>query len=165
MVALSTSELDRLERFAAIEGQIAELEEVRLAEVADVHARIDTAVAPLRAQHAKLAGELHNWWDKRGAALLPKGRKSVVVAGVELGTRANRPTLLIQGDENSVIEALGALRWAKPFLRSKITIDRAAVLKELDGKRGPAFAELGLTKGGGDSVFFVRRAQQEGIVR
>lgn len=165
MTALSKNELAKLERFAELEGQLAELEEVRSAELADVHLRIDRETAPLRTARDKIASELQAWWDKRRAELLPAGRKSVVVAGVELGSRANRATLLVQGDENAVVEALGALRWAKPFLRSKVSIDRTAVLKALDGTRGPAFAELGFAKGGGDEEFFVRRAAQEGLVK
>lgn len=163
MTPLSTTDLAMLERFAEVQAQLDEIDQARAAEIAVIHARADAAAEPLRAEQIKLTGKIQAWFDKRGHLAVPVGRKSVVIGGCEIGRRAVRPSLTIAGDEAAVIEALGALRWGKPFLRTKVTIDRAVVLKALDGTRGDALAELGFAKAGGEDQFFVRRAEQEGL--
>mgnify|MGYP001480222763 FL=1 len=93
---------------------------------------------------------------------MPKGRKSVELGGCMIGSVTSRTHLTLSGDEDAVIEVMKALRWAKPFLRSVVTIERAGVLKALDGSRAKALADLGFEKGGGTETFFVKRAQQQG---
>lgn len=163
MIAPTAAELARLERFAELEGDLAEIEELRSSRIAEINAYSDAVAAPLRAEQAKLTAAIETWFAKRGAAMVPAGRKSVVIGGCEVGTRSGRATLAIQGDEQAVVDALGLLRWGKPFLRHKVTLERAAVLKELDGSRGPALAELGFSRAEGTETFFVRRAVQEGL--
>jgi len=163
MALLTAAELARLERFAEVEGALADIEEDRAAKLASIHAEADAKGAPLRAEQAKLAKQLEDWFAKRRTALLPKGRKSVVLGGCELGSRSARTTLSIDGEESDVIDAMRVLRWAKPFLQPKVTIRRADVLKALDGKHGPALTELGFAKAGGSETFFVHRAVQEGL--
>lgn len=150
------------EKLAVLEGQIAEIEAGRQDSIAAINARADTAANDLLAQRDAIAEKLEPWWKKAGKALLEGKRKSIELGGCVIGTVASRKSLAIAGDEGAVVELMRGLRWAKPFLREKWSIDRAATLKALDGKHKPKLVELGFDETGGEDKFFVKRAEQGG---
>lgn len=150
------------EQFALLDGQIAAIEEQRQADIAAANANADRAANDLIAQRDTIAAKLAPWWASAEAQLTAGKRKSLELGGCIVGTRESRPSLQLAGEEQDVVAALGALRWAKPFLRIKSTLDRAHTLKSLDGKHAGLFAELGVTRREGEAEFFVKRAEQGG---
>lgn len=150
------------ERLAELQGGIDAINAGRARDIALINAAADSASHDLIAERDAIAGKLAEAWSDLAPKILPEGRKSSELGGCMIGSVTARPSLTLVGDEAAVVEALQALRWAKPFLRSRVTIDRTGVLQALDGKRGPALAELGFAKGGGEEQFFVRRAEQQG---
>lgn len=152
------------ERFAEIEAEVGTIDGARNDLIAAANAEADGKLAPLLEEKAQLAGKLDAWWGKGGreAALegQKKGARSVELGGCLVGERKERATLQIAGAEEDVVEMLRGLRWAKPFVRIKYSLDRAQVLKDIDGKHSVAFAELGLSKAEGKDQFYVKRAEQ-----
>ncbi len=152
-----------LERYAEIADALVTIEAERSDALARVHAAADTAASDLITERDQIAAKLEPWWQAAGAALTGGKRKSQLIAGCEIGTVKARDTLAIAGEEQDVIELLGKLRWAKPYLREKVSIEKAAVLKAIDGPRGNDFAQLGISRKPGEDVFFVKRAEPEGL--
>jgi phage host-nuclease inhibitor protein Gam len=153
-----------LEQFADLDGQIATIEAERTAGIADVNARCDRASTDLVRRRDAVREKLASWWGKAGAKLTDGKRKSIELGGCEVGSVKSRATLTIAGEEKDVVALLSALRWAKPFLRIKTSLDRAALLKGLDGKHQVALAEMGVAREGGDEQFFVKRTEQAGTL-
>lgn len=161
----SLNEAQRLcERWAAIDGEIAAIEEARAVAIAAANAEVDKDLAPLVAQRAAIAGKLEPWWSENAKALTQGKRKSAELGGVVLGTRVSRARLAIAGELADVVQTLSGLRWAKPFLRQKIELDRVAVLGAIDGKHGQALAELGVTAEQGAETFYMERTKQTGTL-
>ena len=152
-----------LERYAELEDAIVKIGAARDAAIADANAAADGQSRELIAEREQIAAKLEPWWQAAGPALTQGKRKSIELGGCEIGAVKSRATLAVAADEQDVIERLGALRWAKPFLRTKVSIDRVATLKAVDGSRSAALAELGITRKEGQDVFFVKRAEQEGV--
>lgn len=151
------------ERLAELQGGIDVINAERSLGIAVLNARADKASHDLIAERDAIAAKLAEAWPDLAAKVLPAGRKSAELGGCMIGSVTARPSLTLAGDEAAVVEAMQALRWAKPFLRSRVTIDRAGVLKALDGSRAGALVELGFGKGGGDEQFFVRPVEQGGV--
>lgn len=151
-----------LEAFASLEGDIADIEANRAACIADVNARCDTAANALIERREQIREKLQPWWADNADELTQGKRKSIELGGCMIGSRAGRAALTIARKEQDVVEVLRTLRWAKPFLRVKTMLDRAAVMKSIDGRHSVTFAELGITRTEGDETFFVERAEQEG---
>jgi hypothetical protein len=154
----------QLERYAKLEAQLAAFENARANNIAVVNAVADEAIAPIAAERDRLKASLEGWFDEAGRALLPKGRKSMELGGCMVGSRASRSSLTIAGDEHDVVAVLQGLRWAKPLLRVKTTLNRSAVLSSLDGKHQVALAELGIGRSEAQETFFVERAEQAGTI-
>ncbi len=98
-----------------------------------IKAQRDTRISELEAQAAPLFAGLKAWWEAGGKDELAKGKRSAEVAGAKIGIRLTPPAVKTKrgvklGD---VAVWLGSLRWtrAKDFLRTKIELDRQAVIK------------------------------------
>lgn len=117
-------QLDRdqaLERLAADEA-IARIKQAR-----------DERLRELEAQAADLFAGIKAWWEAGGKEELAKGKRSTEIAGAKIGIRLTPPAVKLKrgvklGD---VISWLSGLRWAraKDFLRTKIELDKQAVIK------------------------------------
>ena len=59
-------------------------------------------------------------------------------------------------------QKLAAARWSKPFVKTKVTLDMAAIKKGLEGKKRQQLLEAGLSIVTGDEVFFIGRTEQSG---
>lgn len=153
-----------LERYSTLSAELAGVEANRNAAIAATNAVADTLAAPMLAELEQLRTKLASWWGKKGAELTQGKRKSIVLGGCELGCRMPRATLTIAGDEDAAIQALSAVRWGKPFLRTKVSIDKVATLKGLDGAQGPRLVELGFGRETGKSEFFVKAVEQAGTL-
>lgn len=152
-----------LERYAELADWIVKISARRDAAIADANAAADGQSRDLIAEREQILAKLEPWWKAAGPALTKGKRKSIELGGCKIGAVKARDTLAVDGDEEQVIAELGKLRWAEPFLRLKISIDRTATLKAVDGPRGEALAGLGITCQPGEDVFFVKRAEQEGV--
>lgn len=146
-----------LERHAALEGELAAIEANRAQALAATNAVADALAMPLIDELAAIVGKLKPWWAKAAPELTKGKRKSVELGGCHIGTRSGRASLTIAGDEDAVVTVMRTLRWAKPFVRTKFSIDRAATLKAIDGKHAGALAQLGFAKSDGTAIFFVER--------
>lgn len=154
-----------LDRVARIDGETATIEQNREAAIAATNAISDTLALPLIEERAKIVALLEPWWAKAGAGLLTGKRKSLVLGGCTIGTKAGRGKLGIpDAGEDAAIAALKALRWAKPLLRVTTSLDRAEIAKAITGKRAAALAELGFRNIPGAETFFVDRVAQPGTV-
>lgn len=151
-----------LERFAGVDGQIASIEEARRAELAKVNAAYDELAAPLLTEHVDLKAKLTSWWQNAGASLTQGKRKSMAIGGCEIGSRSSAATLGIEGDEKKITAALASKPWAQELVRTTTSIDRAAVLKSIDGAHAKDLARLGFSKIDGTDTPFVKRVQQGG---
>jgi len=153
-----------LERYSNLDAQIAEIEADRTDSIASINANCDRAANALIEQRDAIAAKLEPWWAKNGEKLTEGKRKSIELGGCEVGSVAGRPTLSIMGDEKDVVAVLSGLRWAKPFLRIKASLDRVALLKGTDGKHSVALAELGIGRDEGKERFYVKRVEQGGTL-
>jgi phage host-nuclease inhibitor protein Gam len=153
-----------LEHWADLDAQIAAIEADRKDSIADVNARCDRAETELLRRRDAVNQKLASWWAKAGEKLTEGKRKSIELGGCEIGSVKARATLTIAGEEKDVVAALSALRWAKPFLRIKASLDRVALLKGLDGRHSVALAELGVGRDKGAEQFTLKRVDQNGTL-
>ena len=153
-----------LERFAEVDAELAEIEAVRNNAIVAANLEADQAGQALLAERAGLVGALGAWWPDAAAGLTLGKRKSIELGGCEIGSVKGRATLALAGDEGVVIAAMQALRWAKPLLRVKVSLDKTAILKTLDSPRAAALGELGFSRNDGEEAFFVRRLVQAGTL-
>lgn len=153
-----------LERFARVDGEIEAVEGERNAAIGRVNAEADTALAPMISERDAIRAKLSVWWGEAGHALATKGKKSIELGGCMIGARAGRGSLGLTGDEDAVIAALQRRDWAKPLLRTKVSIDRAAVLKSIDGVYARDLAKLGFRRVTGEETVWIERTAQSGTV-
>jgi hypothetical protein len=154
----------KLAKWAALDAQIAAIEATRNAAIAVANKIADDEMAPLLKQRDAIVPKVEPWWWEAGKALLKGKAKSMQLAGCMIGSRKDRDTLAIDGDETIVIGTLEKLAWAKPLLRYSVEIDKAAVLTSLDGVYKDKLAKLGLRRQVGADTFFVKRVAQGGTI-
>ncbi len=156
------------ERYAVLADEIGAIEAKRNAMIADANARADRAVADLVTECDDIAMKLKPWWSEHGGELTAKvgdgTRKSIELGGCMIGSRAGRSSLAVVGKEADVVDVLAGLRWAKPFLRVKTTLNRPALMAAAGGNRKVALAEIGITRTTGDEQFYIERAEQAGTI-
>jgi phage host-nuclease inhibitor protein Gam len=153
-----------LERFAELDGEIAKVEEARRAELAQVNAEADAMIAPFLPERDAIVARLQAWWLEAGPALTGGKRKSMTLGGCEIGSRKSRAMLGIAGDVAKVTERLAKQPWANEMVITTISIDRAAVLKSIDGAHAKDLAKLGFSRVEGSETVFVKRVQQGGTI-
>lgn len=133
-------------KFVAIDREIA-LERLAAAAAIDkIAAQRDARLAELQAQAQPLFAGLKAWWEAGGKEELAKGKRSAEVSGAKIGIRLTPPKVKFQRKVKAedVVAWLKGLRWtrAKDFLRTKIELDRQAVIKAVsaDEEIGDRFA-------------------------
>ena len=151
-----------LERYAALEDQIAWTEGLRNSAIAAANAASDREAEPLIAERDEIRTKLEPWWSENATEVTGGKRKSAELGGCLIGTVAGRDSLDVAGDEAQVVTALGKRDWAKPLLRVKTSLDRSAILKSIDGVYKKQLAALGLKRKCGEVTFFIKRAEQGG---
>lgn len=153
-----------LEQYADVDGQLASIEEARRAELVKVNATFDDLAAPLLTKRDRMLGKLVAWWPDAGPGLTGGVRKSIALGGCEIGSRSSRATLGIAGDVAKVTAALANKPWSAEMVTRTVSIDRAAVLKSIDGAHAKDLAKLGFSKVDGVETVFVKRVQQGGTM-
>lgn len=152
------------ERYAVLDAQIAAIEAGRRDALAAVNARADTATVDLIDQRDRIEEKIEPWFMAAKAELTEGKRKSIELGGCMLGTRTGKATLVVAGKQEDVAAVMSGLRWAKPFLRVKTSIDAVATLKATDGKKADALAKLGISKRDGEESFYIQRVEQSGTI-
>lgn len=152
-----------LERFAAIEGDLALIEAARSEALARANAAADREATPLLAERDALAEALREWWHDAAPALTGGERKSIELGGCVIGTRADKPALAVTGPVPDKISALLKLGWGKHLVKISTTLDRRAIAKVLDGPHAAELAELGFSLKHGAEGFVLERVAQEGV--
>lgn len=151
------------ERFAQRQAEIGAIQAKRDKDIAAINADADRALTDLIAERDLIGEKLQPWWAKSGHQLLQGKRKSVELGGCVLGTAKAKLKLGVPADLDAAVAKLQAERWGKKFLITTVSADRKAILKGVEDKtRGPVLKALGFAIDGGEDVFFVKRAEQEG---
>lgn len=154
----------QVERFAAVDAELAGIEAVRNAAIVAANQVADEAGVKLLKEREELVTALATWWPGAAPALTQSKRKSIELAGCTVGSKAGRVSLALAGDEDDVIVVMGKLRWAKALLRSKVSLDKPAILKQLSGTRGEELGKLGFKQQAGGETFFIERVAQDGTL-
>lgn len=131
-----------LGEYVAIDRDIA-LEQLAAEAAMDrIKAQRDARLAELRAQAQPLFAGLKAWWEAGGKDEVAKGKRSAEIAGAKIGIRLTPPAVKLKrgvklGD---VVDWLGSLRWirARDFLRTKVELDRQAVIKAVQAEQDVA---------------------------
>lgn len=154
-----------LERFAQLGLEIELAEASRAEAIVAANAAADQILLPMVQERDQLLAALEPWWKRMGAALLTGKRKTVELAGCIIGTKAATASLSFgPGDEKAALASLQAAKWAKPYVRTTPSIDKAAVKKALPGKHGEQLKALGFSLPDVGDVFVLERATQAGTV-
>lgn len=158
----SRTEAVRLcEQWAALDGEIAAIEEARDAAIAAANAEVDKDLLPLVARRSAIAAKLEPWWKANGGALTDGKRKSAELGGAVLGTRTGSGKVTVAGPIDAVIATLRASRTlGRLFVRPKFELDKPEVRKGLEGRHGPALRALGLGFEPGVETFYIERTGQ-----
>jgi len=137
---LMMGEFVQIERDKALERLSAE------AAIDRIKAQRDQRLAELEAEAKPLFAGLKAWWEAGGKDELAKGKRSAELGGGKIGIRLTPPAVKFQRGVKpaDVIAWLRDLRWAraKDFLRTKIDLDKQAVIKAVsaDEEIGDRFA-------------------------
>jgi phage host-nuclease inhibitor protein Gam len=93
----------------------------------------DEKLRELEAQAQPLFAGLKAWWEAGGKDQLAFGRRSASVGGAKIGVRLTPPAVKLKRGVKAgdVVAWLGSIRRAraKDFLRIKVDLDKAAVIK------------------------------------
>ena len=151
-----------LERHAVLEGQLAHIEGVRSTLISKTNAASDASAKPVLDEIAEIYAKLQPWWAVAAPELTKGKRKSIELGGCLIGTREGKDKLGTAEDLEPVIKSLQRREWAKPLLITTVSIDRAAILKSVDGVYKRQLAELGFSRIDGGTTFYVKRTEQGG---
>ena len=123
--------IDLLATYSDILLGIEELSADATASIAAIEAERDRMIAPLERRAKDIFLQLRAWWAVAGDTLTEGKRKSLELAGCQIGVRTTPPSLKLPPKTNS--EAAGALLVAAglaQLCRHKVEVDKPAVLKE-----------------------------------
>lgn len=153
--------MDLIARFRALDARIAEAEAERARLIGEVNTDADAEVNPLIEDREAIRRLLEAWWPSVADELTQGKRKTVELGGVMIGTRTGRDTLGIE-DDAKALASLAKADWGKPFLRVTTAIDKAAVLKALDGEYGAELKRRGFSRKAGEEAFVLEPVKQAG---
>ncbi|NJR42147.1 MAG: hypothetical protein HC767_05300 [Akkermansiaceae bacterium] len=158
-------------------GQFVAIEREKLLERLAAEAAIDTIkqkrderLRELKAQAQPLFAGLKAWWEAGGKNELAKGRRSAEIAGAKIGIRLAPPKVKLKRGlkAEDVVAWLKGLRWtrAKDFLRSKVELDKQAVIKAVlaDDHVAETFADR-LTIEQADEFFIDTGLDEEAVAK
>jgi len=124
--------IDLLATYSDILLGVEELSADATASIAAIEAERDRMVAPLEQRAKDIFLQLRAWWAVAGDTLTEGKRKSLELAGCQIGVRTTPPSLKLPPKTNA--EAAGALLVAAGFAQlchHKVEVDKPAVLKML----------------------------------
>jgi phage host-nuclease inhibitor protein Gam len=125
--------------------------------ISTIEAARDGAIAPMEEEAKDLFLRLRAWWGVAGDTLTEGKRRSTELAGCLLGVRTTPPSLSI--GKMKVADAIAKLADTLPgFLRTKMELDKPALLKVLAGEYPGDLIELGFSIRQKDEFFIDRAA-------
>lgn len=163
---------DRLAEYADLILGIEELRQDADGEIAKMEAARDALVAPMEEKAKALFLELRAFWSVAGDGLTEGKRKSIELAGCQIGVRTTTPSLntgkmkvedavamidglIVKADEADNVALLARLF---ELIRVKRELDKPAILRALAADEiGPLLAEAGFSRKQKDE-FFIDRA-------
>jgi phage host-nuclease inhibitor protein Gam len=155
-------------RYAELDLQMEEVAQAAEAQIAALRAWRDLQAEPLKAEMKALFNRLKPWWAVAKDELTAGRRKSIELAGCQIGHRTSTPKLSLKEEEAEVIEDLEFLgfSWA---LRVKRELDKPAIIAALaklgedspDGHDARVLAGMGFTVSQGETFFIARIPPQE----
>jgi len=157
----------KVQRIAQLDTELALIEATRSKQHADTDKVADDLALPLLEERRRLAADVEPWWVGSGAAELTQGkRRSVLLAGCTIGTKAARAKVEHDfTDDDAAVEAIMGKFWArKSLLKVTHRLDRTAIMAALDSRRAGELGELGFRRSAPADVFFVALAEQPGTV-
>ena len=156
---------DLLERVSRLDSEAATIAGNRDAAIAATNAVADALLLPVLEERTATAAVLEAWWSKDGKTLLTGKRKTVELGGCMIGTKAASTSLTFTADDfEAAVKALQAQRWAKPYVSTKVSVDKAATKKALEGMHGEHLRSLGFGTSGGADVLVLATVAQAGTV-
>jgi len=148
-------------RLAAYLDAQARAEQLRAdadAKIAAIEAARDDAVAPLAASANCLFMELRAWWAVEKNEITGGQRKSIELAGAQIGERTTPPRLAHPGlKSDDIVERLRAKGWDE-LVRTKRSLDKPGLIKMLQGDHADQMKAFGLDVAQREE-FFIDRAQ------
>lgn len=152
------------DRFARLVTELETINTNRDSAIAATHAVADTLATPILDEQTAITNALRAWWPSVANELTGGKRKSVELGGCMIGTTAGRTSLAMRLPEEKLLAKLQAVRWAKPLIRVKASIDKVAVRKALEGKRAAELKQFGFRLAPGTETFFIERVAQDGTI-
>lgn len=130
--ATEAEAMDLLRSYTSGEHAIMALRLSAEVEMGQIAKERDTAVALIAAEQDKRFRSLKAWWEAGGSQAAGK-RRSITVGSVTMGLRLTPPKVKLARGVSAiaVVKWLKGLRWprASEFLRTKVELDRQAVIK------------------------------------
>lgn len=127
----------------------------------------DQVLALIAADQAPRFAALKAWWEAGGKELAGK-RRSAELAGATLGIRLTPPAVKFAKGINAarIVDWLGRVVGGTAFLRTKVELDKPAIIKVLseDGPMAEALSDQGVTVIQTDE-FFIDTQLDEGKIR
>lgn len=124
---LMVGEYVTIERDKALERLAAE------AAIDKIKQQRDEKLRELEVVASDLFEGLKAWWEAGGKDELAFGKRSGTIGGAKIGIRLTPPAVKLKRCVKAadVVKWLGSIRWARArdFLRTKIDLDKAAVIK------------------------------------
>lgn len=159
---------DLIERYAELQGHAAIINRQAENAVEQIEQNRQEALAPIESEMADLFNALRAWWAVASLAVTEGKRKSVVLAGHQIGVRTTTPALAVPDDrsEDAIIaDLLGRTGGAGDYVVTRHALYRPSLIKTLRaGELHPDYAFL--AKGAGLGVsqreeFFIDRTVRE----
>lgn len=152
------------ERFAAIEGELVQVEAARNEAIAEANAEADKLAEPMIAERDAIREKLAAWWPTVSGALTQGKRKIVELGGCMIGSKLGKASLVVAADEMVVVAALQRRKWAGPLLRTRVSLDKNAILMSLDGVYKRDLRHLGFSRSEPGEEFVLKRTEQGGTL-
>jgi phage host-nuclease inhibitor protein Gam len=138
--------LPLLERFASIGATIAAAEAQRAEDLAGINAAADKKIEPQLKELEELRAAIEPWWKKDGAQHLQGKRKTAELGGCTIGSKTGSAKVAHSfDDDDKAVEALRKARLAASFVRTKLSLDRTAIMKFLRGDRAMKLTAIGFS--------------------
>lgn len=154
-----------IDKYMAMQATVDQLKADADASMQAIEGARDAMVAPLEQAQKELFKQLRTWWAVAKDQLTEGKRKSVELAGAIIGERTNTPSLKLPKGmkQEDFIEKLRLAldSEATPYIRTKLELDKQAIIKTLRmGENDPVAVRLADLGAGVSQAnqFFIDRA-------
>ncbi|PZO88608.1 MAG: hypothetical protein DI623_12350 [Sphingomonas sanxanigenens] len=144
-----------LGRYAALTADIAAIDAERAIKRAEIDQDADERIARREEELKAIFARLKPWWAVAGDQVTGGKKRSAELGGCDIGIRTTPPRLVLQAKEPEMIRRLQGLRWSrvKEFLRTKVSLDKQAIIKEIGTGKDGHLGMLGFTTRQTDEFF------------